>query len=452
MMSAVFEHKFFTDGVLPASQTRIEQFFDRVASMTRFEEPVLREEIAGLSRMQMMDFAERILAQSDDERLLRAFYMSPAVHRIMGLEGLEQYFYLLCSMAHDEIIHRDLFEDLASHLVSSYPNPRALNLLPSMHRLVTRVTGPGGTLAFNSPAFDNALASHLGSVIDKTNSNDEQIRSWDGLRQIHLPETFRVFMEDIKLREDFLALRHIAVDLFTQNRISPGYLEVLRGVLGDDALVSAYRDVSSCDHAMLSIVKLLPVWSESTFHDEQWLSYVQQTVDKGWIPADVNTMFEEGISEQQLPILAGFVMQNLDRLMDCDLKSEKGRSLRKNIARMAKRMGFGAEALMFSIASASLASSVSMGVPQPAGAAERIDLLSTPTSFSAPVTEVNAYNHILDITETVGLETLLEVAPSIHERFVVDFMNTRKTAMPMRDLLKMFPQCKGLVLENDLGM
>jgi hypothetical protein len=62
------------------------------------------------------------------------------------------------------------------------------------------------------------------------------------------------------------------------------------------------------------------------------------------------------------------------------------------------------------------------------------------------------YERLQDIVEVVGLETVKRVIPEVDYRFIQYFMDTRKTDLGPRQVMRMFPQIRGAILEDELGL
>ena len=439
--------EFFPGGVVPPGY-KIDFFLSEVAKLGPRDEIFLAKAIAGLSPGKLRDLATRILPTSKDERLLRLFFKNPGVHRKMDIDALSDYFQIIRLMEHRGDIARDLFEDMAASLVAGYSSQYGESFLCRLSFSVAVATkGRSSLERFQSPEFDVALSRHLSRYeVEKQNSS-QSMRSWDALKCIELPATFEVYLRAMQAAKSDSAVQLVA-DLVMTDKLSESYIDVARRVLGDDLLVQVANNSKQNFSGIRSIANLVPVFGESMFHHHEFLDELQDQLDSGEIPEYLTRFRSMDFDDVRFPILAHFLVKNLDlaTIFKPD-KSDMG--FAADLAGLASRKGEGVTAL---IANLNATASTFGSAPEDPMTDMLNKALQVSKSRNQTVSRIQAYSHLLNVVSKVGLEILYELAPAVKSGFVMDVLEKRPIKMPKKEVMRLFPQTKGAILENDLGL
>lgn len=441
--------EFLSGGVIPTGKVRIESFLEKIENIADSEVTVLAGEIASLSQSKLLDFVTRILPQTGNEMLLSLVFKSPDVHKKMGLDRLEQYMDVLLCLNHSELISQEFFEECATSLLSGYENKRNLNFLPRLHVIYARSGNAQETVGrFKSPSFDLAMAKHLASVLPYGQSNNEFIRSWDSLKRVELPATLEVFLQakmDVSVDN---VVSHVVADLFAQDKLSESYIAVCRRVMGDALFLDACMPYMSEDRGIHSVAKLVPIFGEATFHTPSLFSDIRWSTTGDGLPAYVNKFHEFGFDEATLPLLASYVLDNLESATK--FNSSQGRQdFIKNLARLAVRNGKGEEALRCYVNNIN---GLAYGKTQDSPS-EVIDALCRSKRGQQATLSVEvAYKLLTEVIEIVGVESLHAIAPEVNDRFICELADRKGGGLSRKSIMTLFPQVKGRLLESDLGL
>lgn len=439
--------EFFAGGVVPTGY-KVEFFLNAVAKLAPQDEIYLAKAIAGLSPAKQKDLAQRILPTSNDDRLLKLFFKNPGVHRKMDINSLSDYFHTIRQMEFKGSITRDLFEDMATSLVTGYSSQYGESFLTRLSFAVTMATkGSSAVEKFNKPDFDVAMARHICSYEIAGQNSSQSMRSWDALKGMELPATLEVYLRAMRAVKIDSASELVA-DLVMADRLPDSYIEVARRVLGDELLVQVANNSKHNLRGIRSIANLAPVFGEAEFHHPEFLEEMEDQLATGQIPDYLTKFHEIGFDDDRFPVLADFLVQHMNLAITFD-PDQKDMRFSSDLVGLASRRGFGADALTMSLKALAptLGSSADDSVT---------DVLNTAFSVSKSRTKtiarIQAYSHLLNVVSKVGLETLRELAPSVRYGLVMDVVEKRPVQMTNKELMRLFPQTKGAILENDLGL
>lgn len=439
--------EFFADGVVPTGH-KVEFFLNSVAKLEPRDEIILAKAIAGLSPSKLKDLSQRILPVSKDDRLLKLFFKNPGVHRKMDGGSLTNYFVIIRSMEFRGDITRDLFEDLASSLVAGYSSQYGDSFLARLSFAnIIATDGSNTAEKFKSPDFDLALSRHLSSYEIAKQNSSQCMRSAEALKGIELPATLEVYLRAMQaVKPDYAS--QIVADMIMLDRLPSSYIDVARLVLGDELFIQVANNSKHNLRGIRSIANLAPVLGEVEFHTPEFLEELEDQLANGEIPDYLIKFHEMGFDDVRLPILADFLVEHMNIAITFD-PDQKDMKFSADLVGLATRRGFGADALKISLKA--MAPTFGSSPDDPV-----VDVLNAAfghsTSRAKTFIRIQAYSHLLNILSKVGLETLRELAPSVRDGLVLDVIGKRSIQISKKEVMKMFPQTKGAILEIDLGL
>lgn len=436
---------FFPRGALPDGY-RLEIFLKAVSELRPRDEIYLAKAIAGLSPSRLTDFASRVISVVTDERLLRNFFQNPGVHRKMDIDAISLYFTVVCSMEHRGLISKDFFEEMATSLVKGFASwGSVLSRIGEAAATATRGKYP--IQHFISPHFDQALAWHIAAYDVSNQGPRNASRSWDSLKAIELPQTLETYLLAIQDAKPEAAFQLVG-DLVSSDKLSDSYIAVVRRVIGDDQLVRVANHFKEERQGIKSIAKLSRIFGEAVFHHEEFLDDLHDRQESGLIPEYLSKFQAMGFDELTFPLLAGFLVDNLSVGLGFDPDRVDMRYA-VELSGLAARSGHGDQALRAHLIAVAGAIGLT-GMTDPSWIVNGACLLSKSNQQST--IHLQAHSNILNVLAKVGLESLSRVAPDVKAEVVMDFLEKRPSSLSKREVMKLFPQTKRIILENDLGL
>jgi hypothetical protein len=414
---------------------------------------LLTPQIEAFTESELIRFAENVIDFTKDENLLSMVYESPAVISRIGFSTVTKLYGQLYSLHQASMISPDGYQRLAASLISHYPNKRNLNLLKELQPIIAS-DDYGRIMPLHNPgaAFDEAMAKH---VMDAPcRSTEELFKSWDSLRVVELPKSLEVFVRQMLADSEAEQVSNLVVEFFQQYRLPDSYIDVFRRVLGDDVFFGLCAKANEGSGACLAAAaKIVPLAGEEIFHGPEFLAGIKSQID-GPNPSSYLRKFADfNCDESVFPILASFVLSNLPLVLKDSLTLLRLGSTMP-VVRFAHRQGLGDQVLECAIESARV--KICKGLqedPHGMSLAELVKGLTQSLFDPNPDAQLQAmYERLQDIVEVVGLETVKRVIPDVDYRFIQYFMDTRKTELGPHQMMRMFPQIRGAILEDELGL
>ena len=440
---------FFYNHVLPSSGAEAMVFLQKLRDRGQEGLDTLKLEVSRFHRTELSTFLTHVLPNTFDEDVLAIVYQTAPTIEKMGIDLVCEHFKLLYKMTNDGMVSQEFFEESAACLIQYYDSSRGLNLLADLSKVI-KPADPKAAPAndFKSDKIDRAMTKHLRKVLPLLYDNNIFLRASDSLRRIDLPESLGVMLKNrIDAGDEGSAVK-LASELFTSNRLSERYIEVCRREMGDDLLLSACVPYVSSDKAIGSVARMAPIIGESTFHTPEFLSRVRWSNSDTTTPEYVKKFQGLGFDEQAFPLLANHVCNNLGQAMRCKTNIQAYTML-PDIAKLARRLGKEVDALSAFIEGQRTLSGVG-AEGSPAQIVAGIDLSQFDPEYTSSHSMANTI--LLDVVDAVGIEALHKVAPDVNGKFVAQYISAKGKDLSRKEVFRLFPQSKGSLLENDLGM
>lgn len=434
---------FFPRGAVPC-QSRMELFFQQVGQLRPRDEIYLAKAIAGLSPSKLADFASRVIPASKDERLLRNFFQNPGVHRKMDLAAISLYLRVIREMEFRGSVTRDFYEEMATRLVQGYSNGGSI--LSCIYEAEFAATKMRVGTQFNKPDFDLALSRHI-TAADLTRQGEvNAMRSWSALQIIELPATLEAYLVASSDNNRFAA-EQLTSHLVATCKLPESYIGVFRRVLGDEAFIQIVKQSNDRPKGIEAVADLTPIFGESAFHDEEFLARLRVQLEAGEMPAYLAKFRAMGFDESRLPLLAEFLLEHMELAITFDPENaDMGFAV--ELARLAKSKGCGVKALSVYLQAITTA----FDLPPETQSIDIVNNAYQASREKALGIHLKVYGDLLRVVAQVGLESLQMVAPGVNAGFVMECLEKQPSALSKREIMRMFPQTKGAMLENDLGL
>lgn len=388
-----------------------------------------------------------------DVRFLELIYESKAAAAKLNTSMVNSLLFSLTAKAKKNLVDEDVFTRLITGLIKNAGGPRKDSLLVEF--ITTFELQDRHTFSDDFyKSLDQALSSHIRSTPYMEKS---QIKaSLSAFKAVELPEALGVFTGQLMASGELGYLKEYIVDAFRKNTLPDSYVKVFRGILQDDVVLGLCVDTHAVfDVPFASIAKIVTWAGEEPFLTEAHLEKVKKALrgKDGNRTERIDQFAIAGADEIRFPIMASFVMQNLKSILR-EPRDVTNFKYIVPIMGMASRMGHGKQALklmMEGMMKRSLATMVDdIDNLKPTAVANMMRQLHVDSKATSVV-----WTHLIllqNSVEAVGLDTLHQVMPDIDGAFVVKFLETHKTELSRNAVLKLFPQAKRFVLENDLGL
>jgi hypothetical protein len=363
-----------------------------------------------------------------------------------------KYFKVIHERSLKDQIDPVFYEACAANLVRSYDTENwRLNLLPELSSVIFSPRGkPDAIHTFPGTEFDQAMAKHLSEVLPFGHSERTFTECKKSLWRVELPMSLGVLLQDrVNAGAPEVAAKLVS-ELVILDKLTDKYLPVCRQVLGDGLFLQACAPAIAQGDGIRSVSKLAPIFGEEVFHSTEFFRAVRWNNDGGELPGYLDRFRKIGFDETKLPLLAGYLMDNL-KLATRTGYAAKGLEFIIDIAKLGVRLGRGPEVLaafVTNLREVTNRDDKSTVAP----AAQINELFRLKSESSMATSKIRAFLYLLDVIEIVGLEALHELAPTVDGKVIGEFLDRNKTDLGERKIMAMFPQSKGHLLDQALGL
>jgi hypothetical protein len=445
-------YKFFLGGNIPNNVNDAQRFLQNLNDSGEEGMAGLAKEIDQFYPDQLEEFLENVLPLTWDERILGLVYFNKRAVDMMKMKLSMKYFKFIHERSLKDQIDPVFYESCAASLIRGYDTKNwRLNLLPELSTVVIGSrSNPNAFHTFPGSEFDKAMAAHLSEVLSFGHSERAFTECKKSLWKVELPISLGVLLQDRVNAGATETAAKLVSELFILNKLTDKYIPVCREVLGDGLFLQACTPAISQGEGIRSVSKLAPIFGEETFHSPSFFQSVRWNNDGGELPGYLDSFRKMGFDEAKLPLLAGYLMDNLKRATRTGYAA-KGLDFIKDIANLGVRLGRGSEvlsALVTNLREVTNRDDKSTVAP----AAQINELFRLKSESSMATSKIRAFLYLLDVIEIVGLEALYELAPTVDGKVIGEFLSRNKTDLSERQIMSMFPQSKGHMLDQALGL
>lgn len=439
--------KFFLGGYVPNNVTDAQKFLRQLEDSGEEGVAAAAKEISQFHRTQVEDFLLNVLRFVRDERVLGLVYDNPGALQDMN----HVLFMKLFNFIHERHLKSQIdpvfYESCAANLIRAYDiADRPVNLLAEMSPIynVSR-TSPEILHTFPGTQFDEAMAKHLAKVM----TDDPRVlrNAQNTLLKMELPATLQALLEN-RINTGHMA--QVAVylpEFFCQNKLTDKYLEVFRGVLGDDHVIQLCAPYIAQKQSIHSVVKLSAIFGEDKFHTPNLFRSLRWDGNEGVLPQYLTGFLLLDFDETKLPMLAEYLMANLPKATRVS-QSKAGVGYVAEIAKLAVRLDRGPEVLEALVDN--LRELTDLGQSSPGAVInELVQLKCLPSLVSSTRRVISL---LMDVVEIVGLKALHDLAPDVGSKVIGEFVDSRKSDLSEKQIIALFPQAKAHILGQALGL
>lgn len=446
---------FFPDSTVPTSYGPLEALLHKLSKLKNDQIKDLQLELDLLDGVKLHRLCHHVLSKTSNENVFKALGKSSVAIGAMSATVIGDYFELLVKCLESELVDEYLFEEVLASLIKNYsgsdggcllyPLANALRPIIPDNRYMEDTYFPEGD------DLDEEMSRHLAKALNYTlaMSNEfEQVSS--GLRRLELPKTLGVFVQNKINSDAYEYVSSLITNLFHADKLPFSYLSVLRGILGDGFIVeSCLRGISSST-SLKTIKELSLVMGEGAFHTPEVLSSIVWHPESERQPSYIQQFRNLGFDEKRFPILADFVCKNFESVLRFSGKDYDDRGFIIDAVNLGARLG------KVDLALDSLLRNIAKNV-----GSDRNESLSVIIKnlcrlnydlSSVSMEPRRSYSLLVDVFAEVGLQELQKLNSQAPSRFVMDIIAKSRIKYSGRELSIMFPQARGDILEDELGM
>lgn len=229
------------------------------------------------------------------------------------------------------------------------------------------------------------------------------------------------------------------------------YIESFANKLGHEFVLSVTKDTSFCK-SILSANNISAKYGEAAIFDSNEARIFDVVIESGSVPATLELILFREFDKTRFPAMTNYISENISNLYACKstdrfilgLKSfgiannRQSEVLTCEIYRLTKSLKQSADMDLTAFNSHFIASRISREYHNPSGQYVEVEYLK-----------------LKEIVKEVGLEKSHEIIKDIDGKFISDVMSEvldQTDIHAKKVILKLYPQAKGSVLENDLGL
>jgi hypothetical protein len=447
--------RFLSEGHIPPNRPAVAQFIEQYSAATDRERLAVAMQVRHLAPDQLTDFCATVLSMAEDESLLSMVYLEPEVVGKITAESLRRCLLVLIRLQIHGQIKPEFFHQCGASLVTHCNQALKFNFLGELSVIISDFK-PNADFFIQVPgtSFDQAVAAHFEEILQDFLTHDDFAHYAITLKLLNLPLTLEVLLKNRIANGEAEMVNQAVTLLFSKNKLSDGYIDVCRRVLGDDrflaicksdlAHISSLRFIGT--GSVRSVVKLSAIYGEDTFHSPEFFQNIFVEDGEGHVPGYIRQLNAIGFDTVDLPLLKAFIINNLDRLIFFKPSYTNELELTVKLCGLAHQAGAGESALRVLL---QRMGDLIGGEAHDDPPSVLIDGLMD----AQPMTERSRGEALLQhVVEIVGLKTLQAVVPDVGIGFLTAFIDKKKPAMNEVEIIRLFPQMKAKLLEQSLGL
>lgn len=347
-----------------------------------------------------------------------------------------------------ELLTGEEIEQAAVKLIRGYSTKQRLNLLISMKPLFE-----DGSQFGNSSEIDNALAEHVANTQLRRLSWSDLLHISDGLPKTRLHKTLKTLTQLLLENHKYEEIRSLFESYYDGNHLLAADLKAFRQVLGDDQIVRLCQEKMRNNDGSLSIHRLQTEFGEQALLSEGFIQKVKDGLnDKRTVTAPTywkNLYSYESNLIEDWPETLKLMIEFYDVApIGYKPKASYG------IVEFAVKHGMHHTLLEKAIDALQVALiRVAKDPDHGLASMNRSEVLSyASTNYLREPKRTFAYHCCLDICKELGLIEANNVIPDIKPSVITDLMHLHGELKQPFEIIKYYPQAKGLFLEHAMGL
>lgn len=444
--------QFFPGGVVPTSYGPVEALLQKLSRLEHHQVQELQSEIDQLDGVNLHKLCHHVLIKTFNENVFRALGQSSIAISKMNTNIIGDYFDLLVKVYESGQIGEHLYETVTASLIRNFSDDAGNCLLFTLASAISSADGYRKETYFpEGDSIDNEMAIHLSKILESgilSGNEFEQISH--GLKLIVLPKTLSAFVQSKVDADSIDYVRTFISVLFHDDKLPLFYLQVFRDILGDDLVADACIRSLSAPQSLKTVGELSLAMGESAFHTPEVLSSIQWNPDNDRQPSYIEQFRNFGFNEKKFPILADFFCKNFDKALRYFGDDTSNMGFVKDAISLSIRVGQSDKALEAVIRNLAMNAGMDRQAPL-----DEIIEVTCKLGYALSHHKMPAkrsYDLLVGVLARVGIGELHKIYPGAPARLVMDVIDQSKVAVPGRKLAAMFPQARGQILENELGI
>lgn len=448
---------FFKNGI-PDNYSTIDSFFDRYSRASAKELDLLSSEFSRMSSEEIVRVDTHLLANKKCDASLLSLICDalPPIHALdmhaLGLLLLESYKNFITG----KYIQED-FELNTAKLINGYrpANPDVLlsNLASEFSSGLSFVNAKdkkNEALTLKSDAMDKAYAKQLRmSMADAVTEN-----MVNGLCFVSMPLTMDAMVDRMISSSDIYGLRKVIGSLYKTGSLTPAYIDVFRKYLDDEDILEVCRVSSSHQVSLKSTYVMNTVYGEHAIFDEDRLTRIQGIIERGSFPTPLDVIHDPLFDSEKLRPLSKLIVDNLEKIYEIHSASA---TFKQHLLHFACRQGQAERALACELGKLitplrRIDSMDKIDEMSLCGLVNRVHELYVESAGSDYELE---YVGILHLLSTTTLESAATILKEVNGKIVSDYIDQYidpSDKSRRQEIMKLYPQAKSRILENDLGL
>ncbi|MBI6882595.1 hypothetical protein [Pseudomonas putida] len=265
-----------------------------------------------------------------------------------------------------------------------------------------------------------------------------------------LPLSLKALL-DIVVADDLYLATDIFQRLLHQDGLHPEYIECFSDKLGHDFILTSIRNTSYSD-SYRSSVNIVEKYGETPLFSDEESEIFDLTISSGFVPGSINIILNDGFDSSKFPALSNYIIKNICDLYKCALTDK----LKAGLQKFGLNHGAGLDVLYGEAYKLGHKLRVKTGMDLDENSAiSVINSVSKEHQDPKGIYLEPEYLELLEIVGLVGLENAYEVLSKVSMGFVSDAMANASSKIDQemkRKLLKLYPEARGRVLDNDMGL
>lgn len=247
----------------------------------------------------------------------------------------------------------------------------------------------------------------------------------------------------------------LVIDLFQrlvrEDALDAAYIDVFASKIGHDFVISVTRD-TSFSSSVKSANNIYGKYGESPFFDDEQKSIFDIMIDSGRAPSSLEMILSEYFDKDKFSKTSKYIVDNISGLYQCGIADK----FRVGLMNFGIENGASSKVLLCEISRIGKILNKSIGFDSSGLDANGI-ISKIMVEFYDPAgqyVEIE-YLSLMELLSKVGLDRAHNVLKDVDGRLISDFMRThidQSDRMLKKEILKLYPQAKGRVLEDDLGL
>lgn len=451
-------NSFFDDGV-PCSRDEALVFFERYENASAADLIKLQSEFEFMSSRDICNVDRFLLANPRCDGRLTTIICAglPKINDLdeeaIGYLMLESY----KNYAADKY-DQATFEMNMGKLIDGYwpDNPRTT--LGFIHGCIN-----SGNLADASGVKKTKILS-MGPHLDRSIA-DQLLRSFvvgdmyakdvgnmtASLASALMPQSLGALIDVIISEGDTLLARDLFQRLVKEDALAVDYIDMFASKLGHDFVITVANE-SSFHKSAISANNIAGKYGEAVLFDLKTAALFDNLIESGKVPSTLELILTDEFDKSKFPVMMKYLADNISNLYGCFLSDRFRLGLRKfgadndlspevlsaEILRLCKTLKISADMDLTAFNSSYIADRISREYHNPQGRYVEVEYLG-----------------LVEIIKSVGLEKSHGVLSSVDGRLITDVMSeviAPSDTHEKKRMLKLYPQAKASVLENDLGL